>query len=84
MEIQLSEEEEAFRQEARAWLQEQLDGPFKELQGRGASGDQDRYVEERVAWGKVMGAAGWNCIGWPKEFGGRGCSIMEEAVFNEE
>ena len=84
MELQLSKEEEAFRQEARAWLQEQLNGPFKDLQGRGASGDQDRYVEERVAWGKVMGAAGWNCIGWPKKFGGRGCSIKEEAVFNEE
>lgn len=84
MELQLTKEEEAFRQEARAWLQEQLNGPFEDLQGRGASGDQDTYIEERIAWGKAMGAAGWNCIGWPKELGGRGCTIKEEAVFNEE
>ena len=84
MELQLTREEEAFRDEARTWLEEQLSGPFKDLRGRGASGDQDSYVEERIAWGKVMGAAGWNCIGWPKEFGGRGCSIKEEAIFNEE
>ena len=84
MELQLTNEERAFRDEARTWLEEQLSGPFKDLRGRGASGDQDSYVEERIAWGKVMGAAGWNCIGWPKEFGGRGCSIKEEAIFNEE
>ncbi len=84
MELQLTKKEQAFRDEARGWLQEQLDGPFKHLRGRGASGDQESCVDERIAWGKVMGAAGWNCIGWPKEFGGRGCSIKEEAIFNEE
>ncbi len=84
MELQLTTEEGAFRNEARAWLEDQLNGPFRYLQGRGASGDQDSFVEERIEWGKAMGAAGWNCIGWPKEFGGRGCTIKEEAVFNEE
>ncbi len=84
MELHLSKEEEAFRDEARAWLKSQLEGPYKDLRGRGASGDQDSYVEERLEWGRAMGAAGWNCIGWPKEFGGRACSIKEEAVFNEE
>ena len=84
MELKLTEEEEAFRREARDWLEDQLSGPFKELRGRGASGDQESCVEERIAWGKAMGAAGWNCIGWPKEYGGRGCTIKEEAIFNEE
>ncbi|MEM7135074.1 MAG: acyl-CoA dehydrogenase family protein [Myxococcota bacterium] len=84
MELQLNDKERAFRDEARSWLRSQLDGPFRDLQGRGRSGDQDSFVDERIAWGKAMGAAGWNCIGWPKEFGGRGCSIKEEAIFNEE
>ncbi|MGD8316647.1 MAG: acyl-CoA dehydrogenase family protein [Myxococcales bacterium] len=84
MELRLTKKEEAFREEARAWLHEQLSGPFRHLRGRGASGDQESYVQERIAWGKVMGAAGWNCIGWPKEVGGRGVSIKEEAIFNEE
>ena len=58
MELELTEKERAFRDEARAWLQEQLSGPFKHLRGRGASGDQESFVEERIEWGKVMGAAG--------------------------
>ena len=84
MELQLTDQERAFRDEARAWLREQLDGPYGHLRGRGASGDQESFVEERIEWGKVMGAAGWNCIGWPREYGGRGCTIKEEAIFNEE
>jgi alkylation response protein AidB-like acyl-CoA dehydrogenase len=84
MELQLTPEEEAFRQEVREWLEEQLNGPFAHVRGRGLSGDQESLVEERIEFGKVMGAAGWNCIGWPKEFGGRGCSIKQEAIFNEE
>ncbi len=84
MELQLSAREEAFRDEIRGWLDEQLTGPFAHLQGRGASGDQESFVEERIAWGKAMGAAGWNCIGWPKEHGGRDCTLREEVIFNLE
>jgi alkylation response protein AidB-like acyl-CoA dehydrogenase len=84
MELRLTDEERAFRQEARTWLEEQLSGPFAHVRGRGASGDQESCVEERIAWGKAMGAAGWNCIGWPKKHGGRGCTIKQEAIFNEE
>ena len=84
MELQLTKEEEAFRKEARVWLEEQLNGPFAHVRGRGLSGDQESFVEERIEFGKAMGAAGWNCIGWPKEFGGRAASIKEEAIFNEE
>jgi alkylation response protein AidB-like acyl-CoA dehydrogenase len=84
MELQLTKEEEAFRQEARAWLEQQLNGPFAHVRGRGLSGDQESFIEERIEFGKVMGAAGWNCLGWPKEFGGRACTIKEEAIFNEE
>lgn len=84
MELRLTQKERALRDEARTWLERQLGGPFRELAGRGRSGDQDACIEGRIAWGKAMGAAGWNCLGWPKRFGGRGCSIKEEAVFNEE
>ena len=84
MELQLTKEEEAFRKEARVWLEEQLNGPFAHVRGRGLSGDQESFVEERIEFGRAMGAAGWNCIGWPKECGGRAASIKEEAIFNEE
>ena len=50
MELQLDEREEAFRQEARTWLEEQLGGPFEAIRGRGTSGDQESCIEERIAW----------------------------------
>jgi alkylation response protein AidB-like acyl-CoA dehydrogenase len=31
-----------------------------------------------------MGAAGWSCIGWPVEYGGRGASLSQQVIFHEE
>ncbi|NLE49145.1 MAG: acyl-CoA dehydrogenase [Sandaracinaceae bacterium] len=84
MDLSFSKEEEAFRREVRAFLEDNLKGDFEKLKGRGGPGDEHSFVEERIEWGKVMGRAGWNCIGWPKEHGGRGVSLNEEVIFNEE
>lgn len=83
MQLKLTKEEQAFRDEARRWLTEQLTGPFAHLRYVGRTGDQDAMVEERIEFCQAMGEAGWNCIGWPKEFGGRGCTLREEVIFNE-
>jgi hypothetical protein len=46
---------------------------------------QDREtLEKRVAWQKKMHAAGWVGISWPKEYGGRGASLMQQVIFDEE
>lgn len=84
MDLKFSEAEEAFRQQARAFLQENLTGKFEKLLGRGGPGDEDFEVDLRAEWGRVMGAAGWNCVGYPKEHGGRGATIFEETIWNEE
>ncbi len=84
MDLSFSKEEEAFRREVREWLEANLVGPFEKLRGRGGPGDEHSFVEERIEWTKRMGEAGWNCIGWPKEHGGRGVTLNEEVIFNEE
>ena len=84
MELRLTKEEEAFRDEARGWLQEQLNGPFAHVRYVGRTGDQDAEVAERIKFCQAMGKAGWNCIGWPREFGGRGATLRQEVIFNEE
>src|SRR5262249_40959211 len=38
----------------------------------------------RVAWQKKMHAAGWVGISWPQEYGGRGATLMEQVIFDEE
>jgi alkylation response protein AidB-like acyl-CoA dehydrogenase len=84
MDLRFSAEAEAFRREARAWLEENLSGEFAVLRGRGGPGDDHFAIELRLAWGRRMGSAGWNCIGWPEQHGGRAASLVEEVIFNEE
>ena len=81
MRLAFAPELSAFRQEAAAWLDAQLAGPFASIRGQSNQVDN---VAERRAWEQAMGAAGWSAIGWPKDHGGRGASIAEQVIFAEE
>ncbi len=81
-------QEAAFRAEARAWIN--ANAP-KELEaelsqptvGRIALKDRDILVEiEEVAEEKAE--AGWACLHWPKEYGGRGASPIERVIWQQE
>jgi len=82
--IRFSEEDESFRREIAAWLSENLTGEFAELRGRGGPGDDSALLEERRAWERKLGEAGWTCVGWPKQYGGRGLSLSQQVIFFEE
>ena len=75
---------EEFRADVRDYLEEALSGEFGVLRDRGGPGDEDAFVEERIAWERKLGADGWTCVGWPEEHGGRGLSMGEQIVFFEE
>jgi alkylation response protein AidB-like acyl-CoA dehydrogenase len=84
MDLRFSDEDEAFRHEAREWLAERLQGEFAVVRGRGGPGDEHELFEERAAWERALGEAGWIGIGWPKEYGGRGLSLTQQVLFYEE
>ena len=84
MDLRFSDEDEAFRAEARGWLTEQLEGDFSTVRGRGGPGDEHMLFEERQAWELHLGANGWTCVGWPKEHGGRGLSLHQQVIWFEE
>ncbi len=84
MDLRFSSEDEAFRREAREWLTDQLTGEFATVRGRGGPGDEHEMYEERAAWERALGAAGWIGIGWPEEYGGRGLSLTQQVIFYEE
>lgn len=84
MDLTYSQADEEFRAEIRAWLEENLAGEFADLRGRGGSGREHEAFEERLAWNRHMAAAGWTCVGWPVEHGGRGLSIEQQVIFHEE
>ena len=72
MDLRFSQEDEAFRAEVAAWLADNLKGEFASVRGRGGPGDEHALFDERLAWERHIGPAGWTCVGWPTEHGGRG------------
>ena len=84
MKLSFSPEDEKFREEVATWLNENLTGEFEQLKFRGGPGDEHMFPEERKKWEQKLAEGGWTCVGWPKEYGGRGCSIEQQVIFNEE
>jgi alkylation response protein AidB-like acyl-CoA dehydrogenase len=76
MDLTLSPTEEAFRDELRGWLGENHPGDPPE--------DDKEAFEFRRRWQRTMYDAGWAGISWPKEYGGRGATLIEQAIFFEE
>ncbi|WP_433136767.1 acyl-CoA dehydrogenase family protein [Actinomadura nitritigenes] len=74
----------AFRAEVRGWLEANLSGEFAHARGLGGPGREHEAFEERLAWERHMAAAGWTCVGWPEEHGGRGATVRQQVIFNEE
>jgi alkylation response protein AidB-like acyl-CoA dehydrogenase len=84
MKLSFSEHDELFRSEVANWLADNLCGEFEQIRGRGGPGDEHMFVQERSAWERQLYAGGWTCVGWPKEYGGRGASIEQQVIFHEE
>ncbi len=84
MHLRFSDTDEAFRREIAGWLKANLCGEFAALKGRGGPGDEHALFDERLAWEQKLGAAGWTCVGWPKECGGRGLSVSQQVIYFEE
>jgi alkylation response protein AidB-like acyl-CoA dehydrogenase len=79
VELRFTPDEEAFRLQARAWLEANVPRTRRpeiaDLAGR---------REYDMAWQRAMFDAGWAGINWPTEYGGRGASLMEQLVWYEE
>ncbi len=83
MDFNYTPEEEKFRKHLRAWLDENRPRG-KEKLGRGESRNDDRDWQRLVAWHKKLYEAGWVGLSWPTEYGGRGATLMEQIIFNQE
>ena len=77
MDIRFDANAEAFRSEVRAWLEANV--PTDPLPS-----DPDAAFQYMRNWQRTMYDAGWAGIHWPKEYGGRGATLMEQAVFSQE
>lgn len=82
MNLKDSPEQQAFRAEIRQWLRDNLPSGWGqtvfEPQG------EDERAAFRLEWEKKLYRGGWSGITWPKQYGGRGASPIENAIFLEE
>ena len=82
--MRFTPQDEEFRAEVRAWLDANLAGEFAGLRGAGGPGREHERYGERLAWNRHLAGAGWTCLGWPAEFGGRGATLAQQVIFHEE
>jgi alkylation response protein AidB-like acyl-CoA dehydrogenase len=77
MDLTFDERELAFRDELRAWLQ--ANPPVGEPEG-----DEHAHYAWRRDYERRLAQGGWAGVHWPAEYGGRGASLTESAIFFEE
>ncbi|PIC63713.1 acyl-CoA dehydrogenase [Sporosarcina sp. P13] len=83
MDFSFTKKEEKFRTELRTWLETNL--PEGWLEGkRDLPEDLDEYSAYLRAWQRTLYDGGWAAIAWPKEYGGRDASLMEEIIYHQE
>jgi alkylation response protein AidB-like acyl-CoA dehydrogenase len=80
VDLRYTESDQAFRSELRAFLADAVPAhgaaPFRH--------DWDARRAYDTGWQRKLFDAGYAGINWPKEYGGRGASLMEELVYYEE
>lgn len=77
MDLRLTDAESSFRDEFRAWLQAHLPTDREE----GGRESDPNYWNSLRAWQRTLFEGGWAGVSWPKAFGGRGATPIEESIY---
>ncbi|MFE9030795.1 acyl-CoA dehydrogenase family protein [Streptomyces iakyrus] len=78
MDLDFTAAEDAFRAEARDWLAARVPSvPLPSLE------TAEGFAAHRE-WEGALFADRWSVVSWPEQFGGRGCSLLEWLIFEEE
>ncbi len=82
MDFNYTTEDQAFRTEVRAWLEANKKSapPPSNIMADEGEGDW----EARVNWHRKLNEGGWVAVNWPKEYGGRGATVMQRLIYREE
>jgi len=79
VDFELSASEKAFQQEVRDWLAQNKPPEREERESA-----QKEWIDKRRVWQKKLYEAGYIGLNWPQEYGGRGATLMEQVIFNQE
>ena len=78
MDFDLTPQERAFKDQVTTWLKAN-----KPDFGDGDENSNQQWIDMRRAWQKSMFEAGYIGLNWPKEYGGKGATLMEQLLFSE-
>ncbi|HUY23008.1 MAG TPA: acyl-CoA dehydrogenase family protein [Acidimicrobiales bacterium] len=81
MDLTYPPEAEAFRTEVRAWLEDNLPEGWFDPGTRPSGAEREAF---NARWIRTLHEGGWICASWPTEYGGKGLSLIEQVVLNEE
>ena len=82
MDYRFTDEQEAFRQEIRDFLSENLGEDWRGIDPDAYFHDENWFpIRELTA---KMAERGWLTLAWPKEYGGQGRPHIEQMIYNEE
>jgi len=83
MDFTWSAEQDAYRMDVRKWLE--ANRPQSLARGEDSEAGGDDAIWQRLkAWHKKLYHAGWAGLTWPKEYGGRGATFIEQVIFQQE
>src|SRR5258707_4043759 len=81
-------QEAAFRAEAKAWISANAPRQYEDELKKASLGRTQlraaNILEVAKAWQKKKADAGWACLHWPKEYGGRGATPIERVIWQQE
>ena len=80
MRLEFTDEEQAFREEVRSFLREQLSPEVSQKVLNG----YELGREEIVDWQRRLHERGWGAMSWPVQFGGPGWTSVQQYIFEEE
>ena len=81
MKLELSAADEAFRQEVRSFLRDNLPA---DLSARGYRGFAPPSKEDLQRWNRILFEKGWSAPHWPVQYGGTGWTPLQQHLFEEE
>jgi len=80
MDLNYSQEESAFRDEVRSWLNANLPKTLRDK----VANYEELGRDDLLGWHRILAKKGWVAPAWPKEWGGTGWNVVQRYIFEEE